>query len=192
MRAGIVVIGLVFAILGAVLAFYPVLQTASTTLTPTEPYEAWNVTAGLSITGTIPITVDWSSSTSVTVIAGTCDSVTGSGITSACTNPHNSSETGTSGSFSLTPKSGGAVLVAIEIPTTASVSVTVKEAQTTVGDALLILGVLLFLIGLVMRRRGRARPAPLKPAPTSGPAAPGPEPTEEPTATGMPGPGSGG
>ncbi len=164
MRTGMVAVGIVLLVLGAVLAFVPLLQAGSQDVSESTPW-GFNVTAAFSITGTVPLTISYSSSQSVNILVGTCDSISYSSGSPQCTNPTVSGQNGSSGTFNINVKPGGAVVVGILGAGTASV--TVKEAQTPLGDILLILGIVVLLVGLVMRRR--PSPAPMA-APTAPPS----------------------
>jgi hypothetical protein len=171
MRVGFVVVGVVLIILAAVLMFIPIIQVASQTIGTLQPYEA-NVT-GYSITGSIPATVTWSSSSTVSIDVATCTSVTSSNQCSGTVNTL-PNQTGTSGTFSFNVPSGGAVVVAVL--SGGSASITVKLAQSTIGLILLIVGIVLLLVGLVFGRKKAAAPVPTTtpPAPTSAPPPPPP------------------
>src|SRR5690242_12221828 len=158
MRAGVLVVGILLAILGGILAFVPFIPTGSQTITAQQEW-AFNVTAAFSITGTVPLSISWSSPTDVTVQLVTCDSV--SDLT--CTNEHDSEQNGTSGTFAVNPKVNGAVGLILGTPGNATV--TVREAQPTIGDALLIVGGLFVVAGIVLPRRKPPAPVPV-PAPT--------------------------
>ncbi len=167
MRIGFVVVGVVLIILAAVLMFVPIVTVASQTITPTQPYEA-NVT-GYSITGSIPGSISWSSSSDVEIDVATCSSVSSANACSGSVNaltPQN----GTSGTFTFNVPTGGAVAVALV--GAGSASITVKLAQSTVGLILLVVGILLLLIGLVLKRSGsKTAPVMAEPAQTPPPPA---------------------
>ncbi len=163
MRAGVVALGVVLLVIGAVLAFVPLIQAASQDVSEVSP-AGYNISALFSITGTVPLSISYTSSQTVDIMVETCDSLTNSPSGYSCSNPNNSSQNASSGTFNVNVKPGGAVLIGVLGPGTASV--TVKEGQTTAGDILLILGIVLVLVGLVLR--GRARPvAPTPQAPPS-------------------------
>jgi uncharacterized membrane protein len=166
-RIGFVVVGVVLIILAAVLMFVPIVTVASQTITPTQPYEA-NVT-GYSITGSIPGSISWSSSSDVEIDVATCSSVSSANACSGSVNaltPQN----GTSGTFTFNVPTGGAVAVALV--GAGSASITVKLAQSTVGLILLVVGILLLLIGLVLKRSGsKTAPVMAEPAQTPPPPA---------------------
>ncbi|SRR5258708_10679655 len=159
MRAGWLGIGVVLLILGAVLAFVPIVTSATGTVDALDPM-VFNVTAAFSLTGTIPLEIDWSSSQTVTIEVVTCSSINNLN----CQDESNSTQTGTSGAFHVAPKTNGAVGVVLN--GLGSASVTVKEAQTTLGAILLVLGVLLLIVGLVLKKKARPMPIGAPPTPT--------------------------
>lgn len=157
MRTGIVVVGIVLLVLGAVLAFVPLVQTASQNVSELTP-AAYNVSATFSITGTVPLSISYTASQAVQIMVETCDSITFSSSNAPqCKNPSNATQNGSSGTFSVAVKPGGAFAVAVIGPGTATI--TVKEGQTTLGDILLILGIVILLVGLVLRKKARPAPA---------------------------------
>ncbi|MCI4336110.1 MAG: hypothetical protein L3K17_02805 [Thermoplasmata archaeon] len=171
MRAGIVVVGVVLLVIGAALLFVPLSPQPAQTLTQSsETTPAGFTIAGFSITGNIPITVTWSSNTTVLIVAVACSGT--------CANENLSTlsgvtQTGTSGTFSLNVPTGGQVWIAAGSLAGApsSTTVNVKTALTTVGSLLLILGVLLLLVGLVLKSKSKAMRAP-PPEPAASDAAP--------------------
>ncbi len=163
MRGGVVAIGIVLLVIGAVLAFVPLIQAASQDVSESSP-AAYNISALFSITGTVPLSISYTSSQTVDILVGTCDSVTYSPSGQPqCSNPSISSQNASGGTFNVNVKPGGAVVIGLLGPGTATV--TVKEGQTTAGDILLILGIVLVLVGLVLR--GRARPVSPTPPPSA-------------------------
>jgi uncharacterized membrane protein len=169
MRAGIVVVGILLIIIGAVLMFVPLLSSASVNLSSSQPEQEVNV-SGFSITGGIPATLSWTSNQPVNVSVATCSSVAGNG-TCKGTVSLLSAENGTSGSFSFNVPAGGGIGVGMVGGDAATASVTIKLAQTTVGLIVLVIGVILFLVGAAVRRKV---PPPPPPPPPAAPAAPPP------------------
>jgi uncharacterized membrane protein len=176
MRAGLVVVGIVLAIIGAALLFVPVLPQSNETATSSSstPYYAGSV-SGFSLTGSIVVAVSWSTNgnTSVNVIAatcgGSCDNVSDvSGITS---------QNGTSGSFTLSQPNGGSIIMGV-IYSGEAVTVTFKITTTlsTVGTLLIVLGIILLILGIVLGRKSTApttpTPPPVNPAMGPGGAPP--------------------
>jgi hypothetical protein len=176
-RGGLVVVGIVLAIIGAALLFVPVLPQSNETATSSSvaPFYAGSV-SGYSLTGSILVAVTWSTNgnTSVNVIAatcsGSCDNVSDvSGYTS---------QNGTSGSFTLSQPNGGSVIMGIVYSGETPVTVTFKITTTlsTVGTLLVVLGIILLILGLVLRGKSKApatpTPAPVNPAMGPGSAPP--------------------
>ncbi len=175
MRIGILVVGIVLIVVGAVLLFVPVGVQSSTTIdNNSSTPEAVQSVSGFSLTGSIPIAVSWSSPVAVTIGAvactGTCSNVSQlSGITI---------QTGTSGSFTLNQPNGGSIGFVV-VPATGgapSTNVTFKftPALTTVGSILIILGIILLILGVVLKRKQPAAPAAAPSYPAAGSAAPPP------------------
>ncbi len=164
MRGGVVAFGVVLIVVGAVLAFVPILQAGSEVVTSDTAW-AFDATASFSITGTIPLSISYTSNQSVNLYVESC---TG-GITQSpggmpeCTGGTVVSFlNGSSGAISFDEKVGGGVIVGLVSP--GSATVVVKEAQTPIGDILLILGALFLLVGLVLPKR---RPVPATPPPNA-------------------------
>lgn len=147
------VVGAVLLLAGAGFALVPILPAATQTIDTFDPWE-FNVTAAFSFTGTIPLSITWTSPDNASVELATCGSIAAD---EQCVDGTYANETGTGGTFTLAAKVNGAVGVFLTAGTTASV--TVKEAQPTIGDLLVVAGVALVVAGLVLRRR-RATPAP--------------------------------
>ncbi|MCI4338975.1 MAG: hypothetical protein L3J68_01405 [Thermoplasmata archaeon] len=177
MRAGLVVVGIVLAIIGAALLFVPVLPQSNETATSSSstPYYAGSV-SGFSLTGSIVVAVSWSTggNTSVNVIAatcgGSCDNASDvSGITS---------QNGTSGSFTLSQPNGGSIVMGVIYSGETPVTVTFKITTTlsTVGTLLIVLGIILLILGVVLGRKSKAAtpptPQPVNPAMGPGGAPP--------------------
>lgn len=168
MRIVIVVVGIVLIILGAVLAFVPIGQIASQDVTSNAPYAA-NLTGGaiaFSITGTVPLTISWTSSNSTTMIMGACDKVNlgASNISGSCTNAQITTQTGTSGSWNVNVKPGGAIVAGCAT-SNCKATVTVKAGYTVIGDILLILGIVLLIVGVILKSKPKAAPPMAQPMP---------------------------
>ena len=174
MRKILVAIGLVLVILGAVLIFVPIVQASNQTVSESSPYVA-NLT-GISITGTIPGTISWSSNVQVTFIAASCTSVSFSGnLLSPC--PGFSiigNQNGTSGSMTFNVKSGSTLFAGIVSGGSgAQAAVTVTVALTKIGTVLLIVGVIVLLLGVVLKSKAPKAPtAPPRPGATMPDTAP--------------------
>jgi uncharacterized membrane protein len=161
MRVGMVVVGVVLLVIGAVLLFVPVAPQPSQTMNESSietPY-AFQI-SGFSITGNMPITVSWTSNTSVTLLAVACTGSCNSGNISTLSGVE--VQTGTSGTFNMNVPSGGTVEIGAAPltggPSTTTVNVTTSE--TTIGSILLIVGILLLIVGLVLKRKSKAMSAP--------------------------------
>ncbi len=174
MRIGLVIVGLVLIILGAVLLFVPLEpQTNQVVSTSSDtPYYEGTV-SGFSLTGSIPISVSWNASATVQVIAGAC--------TATCTNESQVSsittETGMSGSFTLSQPNGGSILMGAIGPlggSPASVTFKITTALTTVGTILVPVGIIVLILGVVLKSQKQKMAAMAPPAspPTPPPAAP--------------------
>jgi uncharacterized membrane protein len=166
-----VVVGVVVLVIGVVLQFVPVASQGSETVVggSDAPYWAGSV-SGVSLTGSIPVSVAWSSSTAVTVLAG----VASGGCSSPTSVSGVASQSGTSGTFTLNQPDGGCLLLESGPGTGGSsvnVTFTIKTALTTVGSAMIIFGVILVIVGLVLRRKSAKAPAPPN-APSSSTAPP--------------------
>jgi uncharacterized membrane protein len=169
-RAGLILAGAVVVLLGVVLltvTLVPQPNVVVTTDSSSSPYYEGSV-SGFSLTGSIPVSVQWSSSgPSVTVVYAVCSG--------SCSNYSQvsdlSSQNGSTGAFQLHQPNGGSITLGV-VYGGGPVSVTFKisTALTTVGTALVVLGVVLLLLGIVLRRRKPPSPVPA-PVPTV-PAAP--------------------
>ncbi|HKV89889.1 MAG TPA: hypothetical protein VJQ43_01690 [Thermoplasmata archaeon] len=159
---GIVVVGVVLLILGAVLLFVPVVPQAKQTIGPSSSIPGVILSvSGVSLTGSIPVSVSWSSTGPVTVggatCAANCESINATGVS----NP--TIESGTSGSFTLNQPNGGSlVLIAFSFGSgpngfanrsNATTTFTLTTALSTVGSILLIVGILLLIVGLVLKSK---------------------------------------
>lgn len=174
MRIGMVVVGVVVLIIGAALMFVPLSPQPSQTLTQSSTSTPYAFTiSGISLTGSIPISVSWTSNTTVLLVAVACSGSCSSGNVSALSGA--TIQTGTSGSFTLNVPTGGTVEIAVGTITgsASSTTVNVTTALTTVGTILLVVGILLLIVGLVLKRKpkGMAQP-PAMPAQDSQPMAP--------------------
>lgn len=171
MRGGLVAVGIIVAILGAALLFVPLLPQSNQTVSSDSetPYYIGSVT-GYSLLGTIPVSVAWSvnGSTSVEVAGAACPGTCNvssdiSGVTF---------ENGTSGSFTLSQPNGGQIIMGVIYDGFPSVTVTFKitVGLATEGTALLILGIVVLLVGLIAR--GPAKSPPIAAPPPSSPPTP--------------------
>jgi len=183
MRWSWVAVGVVVVLLGAILLYVAIVPQGSETATYSTTgggaqysYYRANVT-GYSLSGTIVVSVSWSSNTStpVQVIAAACSASCGGSYQqlSDVTN-----ESGTTGSFVLDQPNGGSIVMGIlssEGGKSASVTFKVTTAAATAATALVVIGIVLIVVGAVLRRK--PSPAPYAvPSPAtrndSAPAAP--------------------
>jgi uncharacterized membrane protein len=155
MRWGLVVVGIILIVLGGVLMYVPLVPEASVHIDPSSPYYA--TLSGYSPTGKIPGSVSWTSPSSTEVVLQAC---TGQVSLFECNGTETTTfENGTSGSFSFSVPQGGSIILYTE----GNASANVKLAEPTYGAAVLGVGVILLVLGLVLRRRASGAP----PAPPS-------------------------
>ncbi|MCI4352996.1 MAG: hypothetical protein L3K14_06370 [Thermoplasmata archaeon] len=183
MRMGLLVVGVIVAIVGAVLLFVPLVAQSNQTVSTgsTTPFVLLSV-SGFSLTGSIPVGVSWTATSSVTVVAASC--------TAACLSSNATSisglsgltyQTGKSGSFTLNQPNGGEVIVgALNLGTGSPANVTFKvtTALSTVGTVLLVVGIVVLIVGVVLKS-GKAKMTPAMPPmypSTPSPGAPPPSP----------------
>lgn len=181
MRAGLVVVGIILLILGAVLWFVPLIPSsdnfsASTPDCPTAPdcTFAYNIYTASSLVPTYA-KLSWSSPETVTFVAFTCtNSVSSDQLDSAntsaelravCgTNATVGNTTGTSGSYSFTIPAGGSLvfLALTGSSTPPNVTSTLTGTEPFLGLILVVLGVIVLILGLVLksrRQKAAANPA---------------------------------
>jgi hypothetical protein len=171
MRGGIVVAGIIVLAIGLVLVFVPLAPQGSSKVnsSSTQPFEVLSV-SGFSLTGSIPVSVSWSSEAIVLVAGASCSSSCETGSIQSLGGV--AIQTGTSGSFTLNQPDGGEiVLEAIPVSGNSSSGATttfnVTTAMTTVGSAVAIVGIVIVLVGIVLRSKRKA-PAPTAPMPPAG------------------------
>ena len=190
MRMGIVVAGIVLLIIGAVLLFVPIVQQPDQTVDTSGssfPFGAVQI-AGFSLTGSIPVSVTWSSPSAVTVFAATCSSGCAS-ASSASSIGGIAIQTGTGGTFTLSQPNGG-YLVYGALNTSGgggagpTVTFKITTALSTIGSVVLVLGILLLIVGLVLKSKSaKTKAMPPAPAPADMSASGG---TDAPSSGGMP------
>ena len=154
MRAGIVVVGIVLLLIGAVLLFVPVSSQAAQNINESG---ATVQVGGFSITGNIPVAVSWTSSEPVTFYAAACTGTCASGSITSLSGLK--IQNGTSGSFMINQPNGGQIAFGF-VPTnisstSATATVNMTTALTTVGSVLLIVGILILIAGAVMRSKSK-------------------------------------
>jgi len=180
------VVGIVLLIVGAALLFEPVVPQANETISSKSslPYVAESV-SGYSLTGSIVVHVSWTAPSTVTVLAGACTaSCNGASDVSSLT-----TQSGTSGSFTLNQPNGGEFLIGAingtftsgSAGSPANATFTISTALATVGTLLIVVGIIVFIAGVVLRSdkaRAAAMAAKQSPAmPATDPAAPPAGPT---------------
>jgi uncharacterized membrane protein len=168
-RIGLVVVGIVLLVLGAVLLFVPLVPQSSQTVSSDSavPGEVFSV-SGFSLTGSIPVTISWTSDSPVIVAAATCSGNCESSNVSSVSGV--TTQTGTSGTINLNQPDGGEVgfFVVSESPGGhANATFNVKTALTSVGSILLIVGILVLILGVVLRSGPKNPPASAPPTPSS-------------------------
>jgi hypothetical protein len=159
MRGGIAVVGLILLILGLVLVYIPVPGIPGTSTgsqnVPQGQGEKFSYPGTLAfLTSSIPYTVTWTSTNSTRIVVVDCGS--DSGCLQALADPVVASGNGTSGTLSFSGHKGQTYAVLNEGPAaTAAVNVqfSVPLIGGTVGSALLIVGIVVFLAGLAMKKK---------------------------------------
>ena len=164
MRRRWVILGLMFAAIGPILLFVPLVPEGTPTVSyvvtgghANFTYYRANV-SGISLTGEIVIAVSWSSNTSfpVQVVAAACSASCADNF-DQLTDVTN--QNGTHGRFTLDQPNGGSIAMGIlstEQGSAASVTFTVTATLSTVGSALVIGWILLVAIGVIRRPIPRA------------------------------------
>jgi hypothetical protein len=173
-RPVLVLVGMGLIIIGVVLAAVPLFPQPRTTLSSATPTEAFNVTAAFSLTGTVPVTVAWRSSATVSVFLAACDPgpSTSGPLASGplCPGAAYQIQNGTHGTASLNVKPGGILVVALN-PSggnagNATATVDVTSANPVLGTLLLGIGIVVLVVGAFLRRRPAAS------SPTASPGSP--------------------
>lgn len=174
MRVGLVIVGVILLIIGAVLLFVPVVPQGNETVSTASstPYAVFSV-GGFSLTGSIPVSISWTSSSgaAVEVVSAACSSCSTSNATSIS---GITIQNGSSGSFSLSQPDGGSVLVGAIGSSGSPTNVTFKitTALTTVGSILVIVGIIVLILGAVLKSgkpKAAVAPAPMPATPISPP-----------------------
>jgi len=161
MRIVVVIAGVVLILVWALFQFVPLApQPVNPISTAGEtPFEMFTV-GGFSLTGTIPVSISWSASTIVTVVAAACPQ--------ACTNSNVSTlsditeQSGISGSFTLNqPNGGGIILVVVSSAhESAGADFTIITGLSTEAALTLFVGVAFLIAGVVLKRPQSLSPAP--------------------------------
>ncbi len=176
MRKGILAIGVVLAVIGAVVMTVPLLPDSESfsASTPGPCNEGANCTQAFNVYsasdgvfGGTSAKLSWSSTGTVTFVAVTCtkqittdvlDSQNASQIDAACGTNHTVADaSGTSGSYTFTIPSGGslAYFAFSSASTLPTVSTTLTTTSPLLGLAGVALGIVLILLGLVLRPKAR-------------------------------------
>jgi len=161
MRIGIVIVGIVLLVIGAVLMFVPVAAQSAQNVdtSSSSPYAVLSV-SGFSLTGNIPVSVSWTASGTVEVISAACSASCDTGNASAISGV--TIQTGTSGSFTLNQPDGGEILVGAINPSLSgagqNVTFNITTALTSVGTILLFVGIVILIVGVVLRGKPKAAP----------------------------------
>ncbi|HZY69427.1 MAG TPA: hypothetical protein VFF67_00405 [Thermoplasmata archaeon] len=179
MRGGVVAVGLILLILGFILAYVPIPgQTVpSTTVTQSTP-AILSVSSPpfLFFTSTLPFSLSWTSSAAITVYVYAC----GSDSQCAAVTPNVTSPvvtgSGSSGSVSFTAQKGQYYEIygkssAATWTATFSATYAVPFVGGSLGFFLLILGIVVLIVGLVLKKKQPPSPAPTTvpaPAPPAG------------------------
>ncbi|MCI4351083.1 MAG: hypothetical protein L3K15_06185 [Thermoplasmata archaeon] len=172
MRIGLVIVGIAIVLLGLVPLFEPIVPLQSQSVTSANP-DIFTVAAVVSPTGNVQLTVTWSSTTSTTFAVYTCTSVNlpASNVSTACQGPMTiGSETGTSGTFHFPVKLGSSVIAGIFSQKPGTASVTVTGSSPLLATVLLVVGLVLVLIGGILKKKAATQsepPTPTGESPTS-------------------------
>ncbi len=170
MRIGWLVAGVVLLVIGAVMLFVPLVPQGSQTVqaSSSAPFYAGNV-SGFSLTGNIPVSVSWTATTGVEVVAAACSAQCDSGNIASLSDL--TIQNGTSGSFTLNQPNGGSIIMGIATSSSGGAQATFKvtTALSTVGTILVVVGIVLVIVGVVLRSK-KARAAAVEPSATEQPA----------------------
>ncbi len=197
-RTGIVIVGVILLVLGAVLAFVPLVtqsvqQTGSSSSSGFSGY-VWN-NNGIVLPATVKIS--WSASSTVMFLYITCtNTITQSQAQAANFNISSCNgmqsygaqsstflgqtihyDTGTSGSQSISVPAGGTLLFSGGSGSPTTINISASYPEPLIGFILLIVGVLILLVGLVLKSKKRAAAAPPQ---AWGPGQPGAGPAVQP------------
>ena len=174
-------VGVIVTILGAILSFVPLAPQPAGSLHTDSSLAFYAFRAGgLSVTGAIPTTVSWSASESVQIVAYTepGPECTMSGYSGPSGSGYDvpgataATDSGTSGSFTFEQPESGCMVLALNLPAgSGPVNVTyhVTTAETTFGTPLLLVGIVLVIAGVVLRKNEKG-PAVFSPLAEQAPA----------------------
>ena len=189
MRIVVLIVGVILLILGAVIAFVPVISDTSS-VTAVDPsdctsgpdcsisYEVYS--ASPSVTGGTSTKLSWSAPVPVTFTAVTCsnavtgepDNLTPSELARVCSGLVTvANTTGTSGSYSFTIPSGGSLMFFATTSGTVqpTVNATLTATEPLLGLVVLLLGLLLAILGVVLRSKKQKLAAIAASPPSGGP-----------------------
>lgn len=180
MRGGVVAVGLILLIVGFILAYVPIPgQTVpSTSTSNTSPGAILSVSSPpfLFFTSTLPFSLSWTATAALTVYVYAC----GSDSTCASVTPNSTTPvvtgSGASGSVSFTAQKGQYYEIygkssAATWTATYSATYAVPFIGGSLGFFLLILGIVILIVGLVVKKKQPPSPAPTTvpaPAPPAG------------------------
>jgi uncharacterized membrane protein len=162
MRIGLLVAGIVLIVLGAVLLFVPVVPLQSQTVTSTSP-DIFNVTTAFSPTGNLQLALTWSSATSTTFAVFTCGTINlaAHNVSGICRGLSIIGfQNGTSGSFNFGTKVGSKVFAGIVSQRPGTASVNVSGTSPIIATLLIVLGLVLAIVGVALKKKVRAAAAP--------------------------------
>jgi uncharacterized membrane protein len=176
MRIGLVIVGVVLVVLGAVLLFVPVLPMQSQAVSSSSP-DVFNITTAFSPTGNVQLALTWSASSSVEFLVLTCTgiNVNGGSFSSICQGLSVIGfQNGTSGSYNFAAKDGSTVLAGIASRSSSTGTVNVSGSSPVLATILLVVGLILLVVGVILKKKVKAPKS--SPAPamddTSAPAVP--------------------
>jgi hypothetical protein len=170
MRPLIALAGGLIAAIGVVLLFLPVVPQPSAVVpaaTGPPTYDVGKI-PGASLSGVIPITITWTSTTFVTIIGGVC--------ANPCTQNSSLSDVtvqqGTKGSFTVNQPVDGSTFVGANTTGNTSGTVTFKltSALTTAASLLIVAGIIVVLVGVLLGRPKSKQPTEAEPASVGAPA----------------------
>jgi hypothetical protein len=169
MRPWLLILGIVIVIPGLVLLLVPLVPHPAKDITAAT-FLSYHATERIPLLSTLPVAVSWTSGHSVSVRVYDCSTfvVGAANVSALCPGASYQTETGTSGSATVSvPVNGGVAVALAPGSPNGTVSVTLKATSPTVGLGLIGLGALVAVLGLVFKRRPVT---PKVPTPASGAA----------------------
>ena len=167
MRIGIVLLGVILLIVGGALAMVPV-AASSQAVGENGGTTTWVVQSNALLLNQY-FTGSWSSASAVDFFAIDCgtNQPNVQNLNGPCPNPVYLTSpgpvNGTSGSLNFNVPGGHWLLFSASGPTT----VNLKASYGTLGPALLIVGALILIVGLALKRSSKMKPAPAPASPTA-------------------------